>query len=169
MYRGKLVILFIFGLSTVMGGFACWHHYQQGRRCLELWGAETATLIRYAPRVHAMVLASDGTETEESLTIGDQEVAVIASGRITGTPGLVHARQALIEDASYLWDDAPPSKAPAWKFALRFVDEEGAATIVLDVVGNRVRLVETGREGVLTRHLMEVYQDRVPRWLGQAN
>jgi hypothetical protein len=134
---------------------------------LELWGPEAATLIRYAQRVDAMVLASDGTETEESLMIGEQELAVIASGKITGTPGLVHARHALIEDASYLWREASPSEAPEWKFALRFEDGGKVVTIVLDISGNRVRLVEEGREGVLITQRMEAYQERVPRWLGR--
>lgn len=165
MNRGKLVILFIFGLSAVMGGYAWWHHYTQGRRCVEFWGAETGELIRYAPQVEVIQLANSKAEDAETIQIGGESLAVAARKDITGTPGLVHARQALIEDASFLWkaELAGPSD---WQYLLRFTDGAQQVSVAIDCDQGRVRLAGTDRLAALKPHLTTAYQTRLPMWLG---
>ncbi len=166
MNRGKLVIAFIFGLSVVMGGYAWWHHFTQGRKCVEFWGAETGELIRYAPQVEVMQLAGSDNDDAETIQIGNESLAIAARKDITGTPGLVHARQALIEDASFLWkaDLAGPSN---WQFLLLFTDGEQQVGVAVDCDLGRVRLVGTDRQAVLKPHLATAYQTRLPMWLGR--
>ncbi len=166
MNRGQLVIVFIFGLSAVMGGYAWWHHFTQGQRCVEFWGAETGELIRYAPQVEVMQLAGSDNDDAETIQIGNESLAIAARKDITGTPGLVHARQALIEDASFLWkaDLAGPSHT---QYVLRFTDGEQQVSVAIDCDQGRVRLVGTDRQAVLKPHLATAYQTRLPMWLGR--
>ncbi|MEO8495349.1 MAG: hypothetical protein ABI614_09780 [Planctomycetota bacterium] len=165
MNRGKLVIAFIFGLSAVMGGYAWWHHYTQGRQCVVLWGAETGEAIRYAPQVEVMRLDVAGAPDAETIQIQDQPLKIVARKDITNTPGLVHARQALIEDASFLWkaDLAGPSN---WQYLLRFTDGDKQVSVAFDCDQGRVRLVGTDRQAALKPHLTAGYQSRLPIWLG---
>jgi hypothetical protein len=165
MNRGKLVIVFIFGLSAVMGGYAWWHHYTQGRRCLDLWGAEAAELIRYAPQVEVLQLAHSDTGDAETIQIQGESLAIAARKVVTGTPGLVHARQALIEDASFNWqaDLAGPSN---WQYLLRFTRGDQQVSVAFDCDRGRVQLVGTDRQAALKPHLTTAYQTRLPRWLG---
>ena len=168
MNQGKLVIVFIFGLSAVMGGYAWWHHYTQGRRCLDLWGAEAGELIRYAPQVEVLQLdhadAADAPDAEK-IQIQGAAVKIVARKDITSTPGLVHARQAFIEDASFLWkaDLKGPSN---WQYVLRFTNGDHQVSVAIDSDQGRVRLVGTDRQAALKPRLAAAYQTRLPMWLG---
>lgn len=166
--RGKLVILFIFGLSAVMGGYAWWHHFTQGRRCLELWGGEAGELIRYAPVVEAIKLGDPSEEAAVAVQISGSRVPVGRSVDISNTPGLVHARQALIEDASFRWDSNIPTTPVEWTYGLRFVDGQQRVTLAFDRVAARVCHVESGKVGQLTERLRDVYQQRIPSWIERA-
>ncbi|MEX0819815.1 MAG: hypothetical protein WD070_09475, partial [Pirellulaceae bacterium] len=163
--QGKLVIVFIFGLSAVMGGYAWWHHFTQGRRCVELWGAETGELIRYAARVEVLQLEPGDTTATDLLYVQAKPYAIVAQKDITGTQGLVHARQALIEDASFLWQ-ADLSGPATWQYVLRFTDGDKQVSVAIDSDTGRVRLVGTDRQAVLKPHLRTAYQTRLPMWLG---
>jgi hypothetical protein len=163
--QGKLVILFIFGLSAVMGGYAWWHHYNQGRKCLEFWGPESASLIRYAPTVEAMQLRPAEDDDAKTVQIGGESYAVIASKEISKTPGLVHARHALIDDGGFLWD-AEMQAAPTWQYLLRYTDDDKEARVAMDCDQGVVRLVGTDRQATLNRHLADGYKSRLPKWLG---
>jgi len=165
---GKLVILFIFGLSTGMGGYAWWHHYHQGRQCLELWGSEVGELIRYAPVVQAIELTEEEGANRERIRIGKQTRTVRKLVEISETPGLVHGRQALIEDASFQWNASAGNEPGEWSYALQFVDEARLATIAFDVSNGRVHLVGDDREAVLTAKLREAYGERIPKWIERA-
>jgi hypothetical protein len=163
--QGKLVIVFIFGLSAVMGGYAWWHHFTQGRQCVEFWGAEAAEMIRYAPVVEVMKLAPLEADDMETIQIQGEPYAVSASKDITETPGLVHARQALIEDASFLWE-VVRSGPTSWQYVLRFADGDQQISVALDGDQGRVVLVGTDRQATLKPHLATAYQSRLPKWLG---
>lgn len=164
--QGKLVILLMLGLSALMGGYAWWHNYQQGRRCLALWGAETAAMIRYGPRVEALALSGLADEARDKILTDDQTLTILAGRDITSMRGLIHARHALIEDASYDWDQPPPTEPALWTFALRFSDGPRRATLLFDAAGRRVHCVEEGRTGVLLPARMAAYQQRLPEWIG---
>ncbi len=165
MNQGKLVIIFIFGLSAVMGGYAWWHHYTQGRRCVEFWGATAGEMIRYAPQVEVIKLVPSETDVPDTIQILDESLAVVARKDITNTPGLVHARQAFIEDASFLWETVPEGRSN-WQYALRFTEGDQQINVAIDCDQGRVLLVGTDRQATLKPHLATAYQTRLPKWLG---
>ncbi|MCA9120874.1 MAG: hypothetical protein H6822_31730 [Planctomycetaceae bacterium] len=165
MNQGKLIIVFIFGLSAVMGGYAWWHHYTQGRRCVEFWGAKNGESIRYSPRVEVLKLTPAVTTDADLVQIGDDSYSIVCQRDITATPGLVHARQALIEDASYIWE-AEINGHDDWHYVLQFTDDQKQVRVAFDSGKGRVRLVGTDQIATLKPHLATAYQTRLPQWLG---
>jgi hypothetical protein len=119
---GKLVILGMLAVALAAAAFAWWRQYHLGRRSLEYWGAEGARLIRAAPQVELVKLSGAAAEAPPNSLRRD----------VSQARGLVHARQALISDASFLWGDKP-STTPAWEYALVFRDGSREFTVLLDL------------------------------------
>lgn len=132
---GKLVSVAILTVALAAAAFAWWYQYQHGRRALEYWGAEGAVLIRRAPQVELWRLAPSPTQPTGENAAGERILGRILLDQrdITHARGLVHARQALISDASYRWNAAPAPPEPDWDYALRFHDGSRRATVVLDL------------------------------------
>jgi hypothetical protein len=57
--RGYLVVLAMFALALIAATFAWYVNFNRGRRTLEFFGPEAATLIRTAPKVE-LILGPDG-------------------------------------------------------------------------------------------------------------
>ena len=78
--RGKLVVLFIFGISIVAGALACWHLYEKGDQAKDFWSTESANLIYHAPQVELLKLhVGDDLPTDriEEIDIEGKTRAVI--------------------------------------------------------------------------------------------
>ncbi len=147
--RGKLVVLFIFGISIVSGVFACWHFYEKGDQAKEFWGTETANLIYHAPKVELLKLhVGDDLPADviEEIDIEGKTRAVIVRIDVTNARGLIHLRGALIEDASFEWGKPRGNPIPVWDFVLRFKDEDKQAAIAIDLPSKRARLIGRDRE-----------------------
>jgi hypothetical protein len=99
---GQVAVLGMLALAVLAAGFAWSWNFNRGRKALEFYGPEAATLIRTAPKV---------------------EIVVTQSGNaidISQAPGLINARSSLLSDASYRWDlkaEEPPPDAPAVRFS----------------------------------------------------
>lgn len=148
--RGKYIIVAIAVVALSLATFAWTFQYLRGRRVLELWGSEAALLIRVeADRVELLVLEdvpADDARDETRLDIDGAERIVARRIDLTGTPGILHARQALIEDASFNWSRQRDACQPRWPFALQFTQGERTATVAIDTHCQLARLVELGRE-----------------------
>jgi hypothetical protein len=121
---GKLVIIAILGAAVAAAGFAWWRQYQEGRRALAYWGTEGARLIRTAPEVELQMLGGGSN--------GADGQSIAARRDVSQARGLVHARQALISDVSFLWNDKAAT-APVWEYAFLFRDGERDFTLLLDL------------------------------------
>lgn len=150
-----------------MGGYAWWHHYSQGKKCVALWGAESGELIRYGSIVELLQVESRKLAGDETIKIGGSEQTIIAQRDITATPGLVHARQALIEDASFLWKELPEA-VPQWQYVMRFTEDEKQVAVAIDCQHGYVRLIGTDKQATLNQHLRTGYSKRLPVWLGNS-
>jgi hypothetical protein len=152
-WGGKLAIVVILGVALVMASYAWWHRYQQGRRSLEFWGHEPALLISQSRQVELLRLrptdepADDGAN--ERLNIAGQTFTVIQRKDVSRARGLLHARDALVEDASFLWDQPRGDCQGGWEFALRFSDGQHQSTVALDFACRRVRLMEGEQEAAV--------------------
>jgi len=133
MKRSLLTIGTMLGLAIALAGYAVWFHYQQGHRCLALWGAETANLIRHAPRVELIVYPDDLPQREPQ------------SIDISAKSGLVHARHALITDSSFDWTATSPGSTVDFHpdFALVFREAETQVVLVFDNKSTLVARLES--------------------------
>lgn len=121
--RGKLTVGLLFAVGFLAAAFAWWHGFQRGRRVLALWGADKAAVMRYQSQLELAELrpATDPAKLP-TIRLGDTIWQVERPKDITRAPGVVHARQALIDDPSYDWGSPPPplSSAADWKYLLTF-------------------------------------------------
>ncbi len=149
--RGMLVILVILLLGIGLSTFAWWYRKNAGVRSLEMWGPKHANLIRHTPIVHLLhlqALSEDGTASSdappptETIMVENHTLQVVQQESLIGKPGFVHARHALIEDASFVWDAAPNACEGKWTFALRFSDDEKAVTVVFNPECKKIYCVE---------------------------
>jgi hypothetical protein len=163
---GKWLIIFIFGTALAMAIFAWSFQYLRGRRVLELYGPDAARLIRVdADRVQLLQLG-DAADTEsssdtETLELDNQHWPIVDTIDISRARGLLHARQALIEDSSYAWNQPEEDCGDGqsqWAFALRFAQGNKPVTIAFDVGCGRLRLIETGAEAPLAEHFVRGMQ-----------
>ena len=164
--KSRLLIVLIFAVAFGLGGYGWWHNYRQGHRSLQLWGSDSAVLIRFAPRVLLLDLSVEAKSNSRSevLEIDGQRFTVVRQVNIEKVPGLVHARHALIEDASFAWSNAEQPGTPAWQFALRFFDEDQQATIAFDTNCNQVRLIERDRVTRLLAEQMQAFDRKRQDW-----
>jgi hypothetical protein len=150
--RGKLAVLGLLAVGLVAAGFAWWWNFQHGRKCLEFYGSEAALLIRTAPRVELLELAAStdnkATSNADLLQLGEQSFRIVRQLDISKAPGLIHARTALVDDASYRWGEKPAACPPQIQYAVRFSDRS-SVTLAFDFACERVRRAERGGQAVL--------------------
>ena len=128
MKRDRILILIILALAVVASVFAGWFRWSQGHRALDFWGADLARQVRFAKSIELLWLESplvdaangEGVSAIDTLTIDGVKWRVHQRCDITDTRGLVHARQALIQDATYVWDNHALGRESAWTHALVF-------------------------------------------------
>lgn len=131
--RGSFVILLMCFVALGLSIYAAWYRYNAGDAALRFWGKEAALRIRSADKVSLLSLADEQTpssDAAESINIAGKSHAVVKSIEITTARGLIHARHALLEDAS-LDETAKPNASPTqWHRVIQFVAKDGAATSV---------------------------------------
>jgi hypothetical protein len=173
--QGTRAVMLILLAGILLAGYAWWHAYHRGQRSLHQWGSDVASLIRYAPTVELWQLqrsADDGSEPPE-LLIDGWAYSVSNKVDISRTRGLVHARHALVEDASFIWDSSPIGGTGNWSFALHFAGEGGQATIAFDIRNGY--LVEAGArqsripELRLRPELASTYAVKSTQWLAESS
>jgi hypothetical protein len=132
--RGKWVAAIIVAVAVVAASVAWWQTYLQGQRVLQLWGAAAAHRIRLAPHVELWLLTPAEANGEVlQLTVGTERFDISRRIKLDQAPGFVHARQALIQDESFRWDQRPNRSVPTnWKYAIRFQDARGETVLVFD-------------------------------------
>lgn len=146
--RSQMAVILILVVAVVAASFAWWYRQSQGRRSLKFWGSSQAMLIRFARNVELLELARSENHGD-GLTIGSQLWQIESRRDITEARGLVHARQAFIEDASFDW--AISNRAPYhWDHALVFSGENGHVTVAIDLTGEQICVVESNRTACVT-------------------
>ena len=158
--RGKLVVASILLLALGLAVFAWYWRWQQGHRAAEVWGPEASRLIRGARQTELLLLrpiaekrnteSPDGEPESQSgpvqtLSISDAEYEVVATFDLARSPGLIHARHSLTEDASFVWPPAMDDCAPHWTHAMLLIDDDRSAIVAFEFECQLVCLVERQR------------------------
>lgn len=101
--QGRIVVIGMVVVALAAAIFAWTFRLSQGQQILTFWGADAASAIRLGSEVKLIRLEADQIDSSETLVRSLNEVDWTAAIDISNTSGLVHARQALITDASYAW------------------------------------------------------------------
>ncbi|MCA9229113.1 MAG: hypothetical protein KDA57_00565 [Planctomycetales bacterium] len=157
----------VLGLAclAVAAGVASWsYRYGATHRATQFWGGEVAPLIARPSQAEfsALRLADDAEPAADTIDLGRLYVAEHPR-EITDLRGMVHFRHALMSDGNYLWTEQPAAQNVAWRWCLRFYDEEAQARIVLDAELATIGLVADAESGQLKvvscRPMAETLQD----------
>ena len=147
MNRSKLSVICIFGVAALLAAGAWLYRVELGDEALDYWGTPAAFRIRHARLVEAyqVVQAAEGMPASHDgiLELDGQLYRLVNKRDISSTRGIINARQALIEDASFGDFGAltAASSPPHWRFALRFVENGATSTVLFDASVCRLRLV----------------------------
>jgi hypothetical protein len=118
---GKWVIIGIFSLAFAAAGGSWWFRFHATHHAAEFFGPQAAALIRDAPTVDFSRLNPPVDSTIIATKSNDPIASDPANIRdVTTAHGLVHLRNALLEDRSYQW---PPQVLPPdtrWEWAMSF-------------------------------------------------
>jgi hypothetical protein len=96
---GKRLIVAILGIALLAAGASWWFRYAATHRTVEFWSPAGATLIRDAPRVTLRSYdPSVGAEPRDDAPLPVD---------ISQAKGLIHLRNALLQDRSYDWSNKP--------------------------------------------------------------
>jgi len=141
--RDRIVVLAILGLGIGATGFAGWFRWSQGHRAQEFWGAEVSQRIRFAKEVELIWLESPlvdvsgahllqaGTPAADVMSIDGDQWSVLRRADIASARGLIHARQALIQDATFRWIAQSPASDSHWTHAMVLGDADSDADRVI--------------------------------------
>jgi hypothetical protein len=117
---GKWLILAILAVALASGAFSWWFRWSATHRAAAFWGPEAATTIRDAQHVEAFRLATTSENTDRTLKAGDREYPVEKRIDASKAHGLIHLKQALVEDRSYDWDTSIDAEKVVPRWALVF-------------------------------------------------
>jgi hypothetical protein len=100
---GKLVILGILTVALASAAASWWFRYSATHKAAQFWGPQNVRLIRDAPHVSlTRLILSDPPTTRD----------------ISKAPGILHLRNALLEDSSFLWGQGVDTeRGGGWKLA----------------------------------------------------
>ncbi|MGE0756777.1 MAG: hypothetical protein AB7F89_17550 [Pirellulaceae bacterium] len=159
-FTGKHAVAVMFLVALGMGGYAWWHNYRSHPLSRAWWGTATIVLIETAPAVDLIRYDSPDTSAvgEENPTVSTAEPM-----SLIGTPGLVHARHALVLDTSYDWS-AQPAPSGEWDFALRFRSGADQATIRFDLEQERIEWVEEDRRLRMVPAIAAAFRKKEQDW-----
>jgi hypothetical protein len=156
MSRGTWVIIGMICVGVAASLFAWAFVWRNSQRLLKLWGGDVASMIRTSPRVELLRLARGSRSGAESIRIKDQDYQVELAQDVTHRPGLIHARAALISDASFDWDRQ--TGEANWQFALRFIDARRQATLAFDLESAQVICIGRSESAALSHKITQGLQ-----------
>jgi hypothetical protein len=160
-----LLVVLLIGLGVLAAGAAVVFRYYQGRQAIELWGAGHASRIRNARQVTFARLYGESTPAAESLTDPEGNQWWARSwNEIGGSSDLVHIRQAFLRDA-YLNPHEDDPFSTHWQYALRFGDDRGTTTMLIDGKGNEICLRESGAQATMNEGLLVSIRQYLDRQL----
>ena len=135
---GKWVIIGILAVALTAAGGSWWFRYSATHKAAVFWEPRAAGLIRDASFVELIELrpaaGAERTNPPAShFAFGGDSKYVPAKRRVVSAArGLVHLRNALLEDRSFVWDNTdvlPWHETVEWRWLLVFADKKGGTLI----------------------------------------
>jgi hypothetical protein len=153
-------------LALAAAAFAWWWNVQSKHRSLAFFGPEAARLIGKAATVELVTVepidSAPPGESGERISIGDQTFAPLSRHDVSQAQGLIHARTALLDDASYDWQ-APPAEDSPELVIVRFADAGHQTLITLDCPHRQLIRCDTGAKVRLNPKISAGWQQFIAR------
>lgn len=150
--RGKIAVLSMFAVAVLAATFAVWFRIRGSERCLGLYGSQAAALIRTAPTVEILEVDPPGSDT------------IVRRIDISQAPGLINARTALVDDASFVWSAAaPPAVAGATRH-VRFATAKSEVRLRFDPEHNSLEVLPGGKTAVLDQKTSDGWRQFLARY-----
>jgi hypothetical protein len=130
---GKLVIVGIVTVAVCAAAISWWFRYNATHRAAKFWGPEAVALIRDAPQV-TLIRLPFWSLLALAFDANAQATLDKNTFDISKAHGLVHLRNALLEDHNYTWlaDEKPsPTASTSQYWVLRFGDRERGKGAIL--------------------------------------
>jgi hypothetical protein len=170
--RGKYAVLFILLLALAMAAFAWSWNFGQSQRCLDLYGGTAAMLIRTAQKVEILEIASASDEESPSPEIVDIAGVPVRIARhidISKAPGLIHARTALVDDASFNWNEESTPAADPGRTLVRFAAGNEETLLYFNFANHRLMVLPDGDSAQLVPKASEGWRSFIKRNTDVAN
>ncbi len=116
---GSWTVIGIALVGVGLASFAWWFHASHSKLVRRQWDAETIKAVQDAGHVTLLQIEPSATG---SRTISGQRYATQRTIPLDNQPGLIHFRNALLQETTYR-PTRPPVRHPAWAFVLRFTDQ----------------------------------------------
>lgn len=169
---GKLIIMTVVILAIAAAGLAWGVRFSRTKQVLAFWGGETAALIRDRDSKFEICLIGPEPENpsdpQERLQLGGHSYYILRTINITEADGASHARDSLLIDDSFRWEEeVDDTSQPDWHHLLRFTESEGpSATVAIDLASGRLLYVEEGREVLLSPTMLKGWQQFIEKKKG---
>ncbi len=169
--RGKLAVVTMFAVALAAAAFAWWWNYSRGQRALEFYKPKAAHLIRTAPQVEILFVGPPGRADAANSPVDSVPGwgTVIRKIDISKAPGLIHARTALLDDASYE-RHVPPTLQSFGPFFVRFRDGRDEVVLMFGWPDGRIIVVGSeDRSEQLIRKTADGWLGFIERNIKQAD
>ncbi|HWB10867.1 MAG TPA: hypothetical protein VG826_16675 [Pirellulales bacterium] len=129
---GKLALVLVLALGVAGAAGGWWYQKGLQRRPIRLWGHEAASLLINAPHAELWRLEpqSDATSKPDFMAADGEAFRVVENVDVSQARGFLHLRHSLLSDHSFDWS-ADSSRRKNWRYALRFVDGDRLATLLV--------------------------------------
>ncbi|QDU27270.1 hypothetical protein ETAA8_23570 [Anatilimnocola aggregata] len=157
---GKVVVIGVLVIAVALASFALWWNVNRAKRSLEFWQADAVRIIQHGKRVELLTLrqVAGASTAEDAFALGGQQIEVVSTLDISQAKGLIHARHALTDDSSFVWNNEKSPANPQWIYAIRFADDKGEVLLALDLKNQRLANVHGGREVTVIPKIAEGWQ-----------
>ena len=137
---GKLVIVGIVTVAVCAAAISWYFRYNATHRAAEFWGPETVRLIRDASIVEVFNASTPITIPRDDAAGTGGFIDTSETRDVSTAHGLVHLRNALLEDHNFAWPASPSSPNVQWKRGLIFRDK-GPGNVAILLFSPDLKLV----------------------------
>jgi hypothetical protein len=141
---GKLALFLVLGLGVAGAAGGWWYQQSLQRRPIRLWGRDAAVLFVSAPQAELWRLEAHAKTGSPDFAAADGEAfRVLHKVNVSQARGFLHLRHSLLSDHSFDWSADTASGRRNWRYALRFIDGDRVATLLISDDFQHAMLAET--------------------------
>jgi hypothetical protein len=151
--NGKVALLLVVALGVAGASGGWWYQQSLQRRPIRLWGRDAAVLFVSAPHAELWQLEAQDqarSAAPDFMAANQEAFRVLEKVNVSQARGFLHLRHSLLNDHSFEWSANRASGRRNWRYALRFVDGDRVATLLVSDDFQHAMLGETSTEASIS-------------------